>query len=398
MIIYNYTAKDESGTTRKGKIEAKTRVQAAQLLRDRKLVIISLRAGSGGNGLFGQFFNRVKGVEVVTFTRQLATMVGSGLPLSEALTILRSHSTPGFAKIIDEVLRDVQGGSSLADSMSKHDVFPLVYIALVRVGEAAGALDRIMIRLADNLERRQEFLAKTKGALIYPVLVIGGMVVVGFMMITFVIPQLSTMYDDFGAELPLPTQILLGISGFASRFWPVVLAGIAGGLFLLRRWKKTEKGSYQYDKWMLAMPVFGPLKTKMIMAEFTRTLSLLITAGITILEALSIVADAVGSAVISQEIRDSATEVERGGALAEALARRDVFPVIVPQMVSVGEETGKLDEILLKISHYFETESEQAIRNLTTAMEPLIMILLGVGVFFLIIAIILPIYNLTAQF
>lgn len=398
MVIYRYVAKDQQGQVHKGKVEAQGTEQAARVLRERKYVVISLKPIHSGMALFEGIMGRVRLADVVTFTRQLATMIAAGLPLTEALTILRPQNKPRFGQVIAEVLRDVQGGVSLADAFQKHEVFPKVYVALIRVGEAAGILDTVMGRLADNLERKQEFRAKTKGALIYPAIVLIGMVAVAFIMMVFVIPQLSQLYQDFGAELPVPTQILLSISGIVSRFWYLVLAAVFGATLFFRVWRKTPAGAYQYDQWMLRLPVFGKLKTKMVMAEFTRTLSLLVASGISILEALTIVADSLESEVIARAIKSGASEVEKGVSLAETLARREVFPAIVPQMISVGEETGKLDEVLLKVSRYFETEAEQEIKNLTTAMEPLIMILLGVGVGFLITAIILPIYDLTSQF
>lgn len=400
MILYEYVAKNQKGENISGKIEAPQQDQAAKILRDRKLVIISLkesRSKLGEISLFNQFFGRTRSSDLVTFTRQLSTMIASGLPLAEALDILRSQSRQSFANVVKEVLRDVQGGVALADAMAKHKTFPSVYVALVRAGESAGVLDEVLLRLADNLEKQQAFRAKTRGALIYPAIIMIGMGAVAFVMMVFVIPQLSSLYDDFGAELPLPTKILIAVSSFVAKLWFLVIAGVAVGIWGYMAWRKTEKGKFTSDKWKLALPIFGALITKIILAEFTRTLALLLGAGITILEALNIVSDSVGNEVYKRELKAGAVELEKGGHLAETLARSGVFPMIIPQMISVGEETGKLDEVLMKVSNYFETEAEQAIKNLTTALEPLIMVLLGLGVGFIVISIILPIYNLTSQ-
>jgi type IV pilus assembly protein PilC len=400
MTIFEYTAKDQQGNKVKGKIEAQTKSQAAKVLRDKKLIIISLKKPSaviGGDLL--DSLNKVSSADIVTFTRQFSTMIASGLPLTDALNILQAQSKPQFSKIISEVLRDVQGGSTLGSSMEKHiDTFPPVYIALIRAGEAAGVLDDIMKRLADNLEKQQDFRAKTKGALIYPAIVTIGMIIVSIVMMVFVVPKLTVMYEDFGAELPVATQLLINLSDFMANFWYLFLVSLGAGFYFLRAWQKTKKGKYEYDKFLIKLPIMGNLRVKTILSELTRTLSLLVASGITILEALNIVANSIDNEVFKKAIQDSAKQVEKGMPLAETMAQTNVFPQILPQMISVGEETGKLDEVLLKVSKYFESEAENLIRNLTTALEPLIMIVLGVGVGFLIIAIVMPIYNLTSQF
>lgn len=399
MIVFDYVAKNQKGEKLKGKVEAKNQEQAVKTLRDRQLVIISLKDTSFS--LFANFFSgiqQIKSRDLVTFTRQLSTMINAGLPLTQALNVLRNQSNAQFSKAISEILRDVQGGSTLAESMSKHAVFTRVYVSLIRAGEAAGVLDTILNRLADTLEKQEEFQAKTKGALVYPVIVVIGMILVTFVMMVFVIPKLTVMYEDFGADLPFATQALISISSFVSQAWYVFVLGAIGGFYALVAWKKTKNGRYSYDQLMLKLPVFGNLRKKIILAEFSRTLALLVGAGVTILDALQIASEAVGNAVYEMEVIKVSGSVEKGMSLADTLTDQSVFPMIVPQMVAVGEETGKLDEVLSKVSNYFESEAENLIKNLTTALEPLIMIMLGVGVAFLIIAIVMPIYNLTSQF
>jgi type II secretory pathway component PulF len=303
-----------------------------------------------------------------------------------------------FSQVIADVLRDVQGGTTLAVAMSKHEAFSRVYVSLIAAGEAAGVLDTVMNRLADNLEKQDDFRSKTKGALVYPAIVVVGMVIVAMVMMIFVIPKLTVMYEDFGADLPFATMALISVSGFMSRMWYLFILLFLGGAYGLAKWKKTEHGRFEYDKLLLKLPVFGNLRKKMILAEFNRTLSLLIGAGVTILDSLTIASEAVGNVVYEQEINKVAKGVEKGVPLADTMTDTLVFPMIVPQMVAVGEETGKLDEVLEKVAAYFEAETENLIKNLTTALEPLIMIVLGVGVAFLIIAIVMPIYNLTSQF
>ena len=400
MIIFDYVAKKQDGEKVKGKIEVKSEEQAIKLLRSRNLVVITLKDASAP--LFAEFsenFSKIKNKEVVTFTRQLSTMINAGLPLTQALMVLKNQGNLKFSEIVDEVMRGVQSGTSLADSMEKHsEVFSKVYVSLIRAGESAGVLDDILNRLADNMEKQEDFKSKTKGALIYPAIVMVGMILVAFVMMVFVIPKLTVMYEDFGADLPFTTQLLISTSSFMSSFWYVFVILAVGGFYGLVAWRKTVIGRYKIDEYLLKMPVFGALRKKTILAEFSRTLSLLIGAGVTILDSLEITADAVGNLVYDKALKKVSSQVEKGMPLADTLTDSSIFPIIVPQMVSVGEETGKLDEVLLKVSSYFEFEAENSIKNLTTALEPLIMIVLGVGVAFLVIAIVMPIYNLTSQF
>lgn len=401
MAKFNYKAKDEEGKTLKGIVEARDEKQAVRILRERKLIVISLKRET--KGLFFEakkgVLGRVKTGDLVRFTRQLATMFTAGLPLTDALMILKIQANPKMATIIEVVLRDVEGGLSLADALAKHPkVFDKVYVALIRSGEAAGVLDRVLTRLADNLEKRQEFISRVRGAMVYPAIVVGAMSIVAGIMIIFVIPRLLVLYEEFEAELPIPTKILLTISHFITSFWWLVLIGLIGAVFALRMFGKSPFGKKRYDEILFRFPVLGNLRRQMILTEFTRTFGLLVGAGVLIVNALDILKGSMNSPVYEEAISEAGTQVERGLPLASSLARTGVFPPILPQMVAVGEETGKLEEVFGKVSAYFEQEADAAVRGLTTAIEPLIMVLLGIGVGFLIIAVIMPIYNLTTQF
>lgn len=398
MLRFKFKARSAKGEVRKGIVEAQTQAGAVTVLRDQKLIIIELHEISVAKPMWsvGQ---AVKFDDIVNFTRQLSTMIGAGLPLTDALAILQVQVSPNLQTKIADILRSIEGGSTLADALTHHsDTFSRVYIALVRAGEAAGVLDTILIRLADTLEKQREFREKTKGALIYPVIVVIGMLLVGAVMMIFVLPKLTVMYQDFNVKLPLVTQILIGTSTFLSRYWYVMGAIIAGFVYGFGRWRKTKVGAYQYDVMMLKLPIFGKIKSMVLMAEFSRTLALLASAGVGLVEALSIVKEVADSEVMRKALAQVASDVEKGNALATSLAKHPVFPMIVSQMTSVGEQTGKLDEILNRVAGYFESESEHAIKNLSTAMEPIIMVVLGVGVGFLIVAIVVPIYNLTSAF
>jgi len=326
-------------------------------------------------------------------------MIASGLPLVEALKLLKDQSNPSFKPVVEKILTEVEGGSALADAMlAVGNVFSSVYIALVKAGESAGVLDNVLRKLADNLEKQREFRSKTKGAMVYPAIVMVGMVVIVVLMMVLVVPKLTAMYKDFGAELPGPTKILMGVSGFFVNQWYVIVALAAGGYFVVKNWLHTEVGALMFEQILFKIPVYGKLKKDLILTEFARTVSVLLSAGISILDALNIVAETLGSKIFSAEVKQAALYVEKGVPLSDAVARIEEFPRILSQMISVGEETGKLDEVLAKLANYYESESETKIKALTTAIEPLIMVIMGIGVGFLVIAVIMPIYNLTSQF
>lgn len=398
MLRYRFKARSEQGELRKGIVEAQSQQTAIQVLRDQKLIIIELHELGVSKSMFS-FGQKVKFQDIVNFTRQLSTMIGAGLPLTDALAILQVQVSPALQTKVADILRSIEGGSTFADALTHHnETFSRVYISLVRAGEAAGVLDTILVRLADTLEKQREFREKTKGAMIYPVIVVIGMLLVTTVMMIFVLPKLTLMYKDFNIKLPFITQVLIDTSTFMSRFWYIMGLAIAGVIYVFNKWRKTKTGAYQYDTLLLKLPIFGKIKSMVLMTEFTRTLALLASAGVSLVESLEIVKEVADSEVMRRALGEVAKDVEKGNPLATSLAKHPVFPMIVSQMTSVGEQTGKLDEILNRVAGYFESESEHAIKNMSTAMEPIIMVVLGVGVGFLIVAIIVPIYNLTSAF
>jgi len=298
------------------------------------------------------------------------------------------------------ILADVEGGESLSSALSKHNkIFSPTFIALIKSGEVGGVMDEVLARLADNMEKQQEFKGKVRGALIYPIIIVIGMCAVALIMMIFVIPRLTTLYEDFNAELPLPTRILIGISTFLIKFWPLILILVFFGVYGFLLYRKSTNGRRKTDQLIFKIPIFGDLQKQIILTNITRTLSMMIGAGVSILDALSITAEVVDNVIISGALKDAAKQVEKGFPIAFSFARHpDAFPYILSQMIAVGEETGKMEEILKKISRVFEVESDEKVKGLTSAIEPLIMILLGLGVGFLVIAVILPIYNLTSNF
>jgi len=398
---FNYKAKDKTGKTIKGLVEAADEKQAASVLREKGLVLFGLSPSRQDVLKLAseRLIHRIGLGEIATFTRQLSTMITAGLTVADALRILKEQSSPGFALVIDDILRSVEGGVSLAEAMEKHPrVFNEVFVSLIRAGEAAGVLDKVLARLSDNLEKQKEFSSKVKGAMIYPAIIVVGMGIVGTIMMIFVIPKLLGLYKEFNAELPLPTKILMTVSDLATRFWWMTLIALGAGFFFFQNFQKTPLGRRKIDEIKLRLPIVGGLQKMTILTETTRTLGLLVSTGISIIDGLNIVSHAVGNSIYEEELQTAAKQVEKGLPLAGILAEYEEFPPVVTQMIAVGEETGKLDEVLTKLSVYFESESDNLVKGLTTAIEPLIMIVLGLGVGFLVIAVILPIYNLTTAF
>ena len=402
MAYYSYKARDSKSQMVTGFVEAPTKEAATRLLHDKQLFVINLaEARYRGQSVASSI--RVKRVgfgEIVNFTRQLSTMVVAGLSLPESLSILRSQTrNVTFANVLTEVEHQIVSGGNLADALSKYPQhFSAIYIALVRAGESSGQLDQVLSRLADSLESQREFRSKVTGAMIYPVIILAGMGLVVLIMMTVVIPKLTELYQDFGVDLPVATQILITISMFFVHWWWLVMALIGGAIYGFLRWRQTAAGELVVDTVVLHIPLFGELQKKIILVEFTRTLSMLISSGIRLLDALHILKDALSNVLFRNAIVDISKKVERGFPLGDTFSQYAIFPPIVSQMMKVGEETGKLDDTLLKLSKYFASESENMVKGLTTAIEPIIMVVLGVGVGFIVISVITPIYNLTTQF
>ena len=397
---FNYKSKDIQGVDHVGSIQSPDAHSAATTLRKKGLIVISLNPkNESSNFLLGRIFNRVGFSELVIMTRQLATMISSGLVLSEAIDILEEQQTnKTFKKALGEISQDIKGGLTFAQSLGKFpDIFPHLYINLVKSGEASGKLDSVLLQMADGLEKDREFRSKVKGAMIYPAVVLSMMVVVIIIMMVFVIPKLVTLYQQSTIELPLPTKILITTSNIFTNFWWLGVALAVGALIGVNRWNKTPEGNLFFGKMILKIPIAGKIVTTVTLTNFSRTFGLLTSAGIPLLDSIGIVSELTDNPVFKKSLKESYSGVERGLPFSSLLSA-NVFPKIVSQMVKVGEETGKVDEIFFKLAEYFESESDHMIKNLTVVIEPVVLIILGIGVAFLVISIILPIYKLTTSF
>lgn len=402
MSTFKYQARNIEGKEVNGEVEATTERHAVAALKNRGLVVTAISVVDETFSL-NYWLRRFQGVsssEKAILTRQLSTMIKAGLPLSNSLEILsRQTRNPSLQEAVKEALQDVEGGTSLSASFAKHPkIFSPIFINLIKAGEASGSLEKVLDRLAVNMESSNEFKGKLKGAMIYPVIILIFMLAVMILMVVMVIPKLTVMYQDVGAELPIATRFLIWLSDFVIHKWWLLVAVIVGLVFSFRYFAQTTYGKYRLAAIQTKLPVFGRLLVVSDLTEFTRTLSLLISAGLPILDSLEIVRGSVSNLILQDAIKSSAEEVERGAPLSTPLAKHKEFPEIVAQMVGVGEETGKLDEVLGNLSGFFNTEAEQRVKNLTTALEPMIMVFLGVMVGALIISIVTPMYNLMQQF
>jgi type IV pilus assembly protein PilC len=382
-------------------IEAASQAAVLDYLRRNGYFPISVTASKKDEpSIFATLFSKNDFNDIVDFTRQIAIMLNAGLTLIDALEILKKQLIkPTMKQMVEDIDSQIKAGESFSSALKKYpDSFSNLYIALVKSGEASGKLGEILLRLADNLEKERDMKSKLKGALIYPVIVVVAMVAVMFIMITFVIPKLLNLYKDFDVELPWTTQVLIAVSTFSTRFWPLIIIGTVFGWYSFQKYLKTRAGKEAFDRITLKLPVFGSIIKVSALVDSTRTLAILIGSGVSILDALTIIIDTTENVVYQKAFTSISRKVEKGQSLGVSLDQEGIFPPILVQMAQVGEQTGNLDDTLLRLSKYFEMESEIAIKSMTTLIEPMILVVLGAGVGFLVLSVITPIYNLTSSF
>lgn len=396
----SYKAIGKDGKPVTGLVEAKDISEAATYLRTRELTPITIKKKENSKLLEGlPFLKKSKSADLVFFTRQLSSMLTSGLTLIRSLEILKQQMQGAYLlEVMDGIITEIEGGLSFSSAIAKYPaMFPPIYVSIIKTAEDSGILDKALLRLADNLEKQAKLRSSIKGALMYPVIVVVLMVAVVIIMMIFVIPQLSVLYENLNIPLPLPTQIIVGMSKFLIVFWPLVIVFGVGTIFLYRRFVKSPSGRLILDDTALKVPVFGKLIVQTILAEFSRTFGLLVGTGTLVVDALLQTANSAGNVHYKNAIIDVSRKVEKGVTIGDAMSSSPLFPPLLVQLVRIGEQTGKLDDSLIKASEYFESEVDQQVKTLTTAMEPIIMIILGVGVAFLIISVITPIYNLISS-
>src|SRR3989344_130821 len=397
---FSYTALNK-GNTVKGKYEAENEQKLIEYLRGKGMTVLSVTIKKASAiASYQATFSRVSFNDVVDFTRKIAMMLNAGLTIVDALEILKKQTDkPSLMTFIIQIDTDVRAGASLSTALKKHkNAFNNLYIALIKAGEASGKLDEILLKLADNLDKERAFKGKIKGALVYPVIVVVAMIIVMFVMVTFVIPQLLGLYKDFNVDLPITTVFLINLSSFFQKTWPLIIVGVVGLVVLLKRYIGTKTGRRSFDMLLLKIPIISNVIRMSALVDSTRTLAILIASGVSILDGLSIVTETTGNVVYQEAFQKVYSEVEKGAPIGKALENAEVFPPILVQMASVGEQTGNLDDTLHRISNYFEMESELAVKAMTTLIEPAILLVLGFFVGFLVLSVITPIYNLTNAF
>ena len=399
MPIYKWEGKTAKGSLKKGEMEAPS--EAALRIHLRQQNIIPTKISSKGKDInisLPFFKQKVQQRSVAIFTRQLATMIDAGLPLVQSLEVLSSQQDNKlFKNIIREIREDVEGGSTFAGALKKHPAtFNDLYTNLVVAGEEGGILDTILGRLAAYIEKAEALKKKVKSALIYPATIVTVAVAVVIILMLFVIPVFETMFSSAGQSLPLPTVIVLSISKMIKKYIIIFIPAVIVLIFLFKRYYKTDSGKAVVDRLLLSLPVFGPLFRKIAVARFSRTLGTLVSSGVPILDGLSIVSRTSGNRAIETAIMNARASIREGETIAEPLSRSALFPPMVIQMIAVGESTGALDNMLSKIAEFYEDEVDVAVANLTSMLEPLLMVFLGVVIGGVVIAMYLPIFNMAS--
>jgi type IV pilus assembly protein PilC len=396
MPIYKYEGKTLKGQIKKGDYEASDEGGVRVYLRQQNIIPIKITPKGTEFKLSLPFGKKVNQRAIAIFTRQLATMIDAGLPLVQSLEILSVQQEQKlFKDIIREIREDVEGGSTFAGALKKHpSTFDDLYTNLVVAGEEGGILDNILLRLAGYIEKAEALKKKVKSAMVYPATIVGVAVVVVMILMIFVIPVFESMFKGAGQTLPLPTLIVITISKFIKKYVFIVVPVFILLLFLLRRYHKTENGRTVIDRLLLKIPVLGPLLQKISVARFSRTLGTLVSSGVPILDGLSIVSKTSGNKTIETAILNARASIREGETIAEPLGRSGMFPPMVIQMISVGESTGALDSMLSKIADFYEEEVDVAVGNLTSLLEPFLMMFLGVVIGGVVIAMYLPIFQM----
>ncbi|HTM68428.1 MAG TPA: type II secretion system F family protein [Candidatus Binatia bacterium] len=400
MPRYDYSAKDAQNNTVQGLVEADSVDIATDTLKDRGLFVLSIEEHKDSTMSFElPFFNKIPVKELVIFSRQFSVLMGAKVPLVQALkTSARQTQHPRLRRMVIDVANEVETGTSLSVAMANHpQAFSSFFVNMIRSGETTGRLEDVMNYLADQMERDFDLMTKIKGAMIYPIFIIIGLVIVGFIMMVFVVPKLTATLNESGAKLPWTTTLLINTSSFFKAYAvQIVIAAVLAGV-AFRWWTSQPGGKAIWDRYKLKIPVFGDLLKHIYIVRFTRSMSTLLAGGVDIPQALEICADIVGNEYYRQQILETKKEVSDGNSITTVFLRDRSVPSMIPQMMAVGEETGRLGEVLERLTGFYSRELSNSVSNLVSAIEPLIMLVMGGAVGIMVSAIILPMYNLASQ-
>lgn len=397
MPVFEYKGKTLAGANVSGELKANSKEDLERVLRQNKIIVNSISKKAAE--IQFKIGTGVKRLDVSRFTRQFATMIGAGLPLVQCLDILATQmENKEFSKIVSQVKDSVQGGATLSEALGRHPkIYDTLYCNMVEAGEVGGALDAILNRLAVYREKADQLVRKVKGAMVYPAVIVVVAVAVTVGMLVFIVPVFAKMFGGLNAELPMPTQVILKVSNFMRDNFLIILGAIGGLAALFLWWKKTPGGALAVDKMLLRTPVLGNLVRKSAVARFTRTLGTLLSSGVSIIEALEITAKTAGNLVIANAISKSVISIAEGDTITAPLKETGVFPPMVTQMISVGEKTGGLDEMLNKIADFYDEEVDEAVSALTSVIEPIIIVFMGVVIGAIMIAMYLPMFDIIGK-
>jgi type IV pilus assembly protein PilC len=395
MPIFVWEGKLANGTIKKGEVEAESKMAVQMLLKRQKINPTKVKPKPKPIQLFQK---GVKTKEIVVFTRQFATMINAGLPLVQCLEILSSQQqNPAFKKILAQIKSDVESGSTFADALAKHPkVFDSLFVNLVAAGEIGGVLDTVLLRLAVYMEKNESLKRRVKGAMTYPIIVLTVAFGVVTVLMLFVIPTFKDMFEQFGSALPAPTQMVVNMSNFFRNFWYLMIGFIILMIVAFKVIARNPKGRFYLDTLALKLPIFGPLIRKVAVAKFTRTLGTMISSGVPIMDGLDITSRTAGNVIIENAIKSVRSAISEGQSMAEPLGASGIFPGMVVQMISVGEATGAMDQMLSKIADFYDEEVDAAVDALTSALEPMLMVFLGGVIGFVVVAMYLPIFRMAS--
>src|SRR5215218_10291366 len=399
MALYTYRALDKQGEIIQDKLEGSGEMAVAHELRQQGLLVINVKEQSATQKDILEPFKRIKLLDLVVFSRQLSTMINAGLPIVRALYVLSEQTENRKLKdVVVAVRKDVEAGSSLSQALEKHhpEVFSRLYVEMVKAGEIGGMLDGVLLRVADQLERDQDLRRKVKSAMTYPIIVLVFAILAASFMLMFIVPVFAGLFQDLGGTLPLPTRICMLLSHILTSFWGVlVYAGMALAVIMFLRWKKTEKGRKAWGRAVLRIPAkIGDVVRKVALARFARTLATLSAAGVPILQSLEITATSSGNWVVEKALLKSRDAVREGIPLYKPLEGEPIFPPMVTRMIAVGEETGDVDGMLTKIAEFYESEVDAAVKALTSIIEPIMIVVVGSIVGFIVISMYLPMFKI----
>jgi type IV pilus assembly protein PilC len=403
MLTFTYVARDPvSGQKVRSEVQANSEQEAANLITKNNLAPLEIKAKDGavGNNPISKFRNKVKTKDKILFSRQLSTLINAGLPLLQGLRSVAAQITSKpLQLVISQVISDIEGGSSFSDALSRHPaVFNQIYISLIAAGETSGTLDASLERIANQQEKDAEIVSKVKNALIYPAIVLVVMFGVMTFMIVKVLPQVQVLYEGIkGAQLPLVTRVLLVFANFVIHFWWIVLILIGLGIFFTSRWVRTIGGKTVIDKVKMKSWPVGPLFMKLYMARFARTGTTLVASGVPLLQMLEITANAINNVHIEASIRKATVKVKGGKSLADSLTGDPNFLELVPNMLRIGEQSGSIEQMLAKTADYYEKEVDNQVKAISTIIEPVLMVILGIVAFIIVAAVLLPIYGLAGK-